>query len=581
MHTQSLLPQTKTKRPMKRSARTPNTTSRTNRPENMSRRLVKSMPKPRVQGVEPAVSAEQLAKSSFLVGHASKRMLAFNAIMATVYFCFITFAFRPGNHVLFYFLIVGEIFHLIQILGYCMTVWDGTIRAAFDPDFTPPVDIFITVCGEPVEIVAETVKAALAMDYKDFNVYILNDGLVAKKDNWAEIDAMANSLGIMSITRTTPGGAKAGNINHGLSVTQNPYFVIFDADMVPYPSFLKETMGYFQDPKMGFVQTPQYYKNHALNRVTDAAASQQALFFGPIMSGKNRYNAAFMCGSNMVLSREAILGAGGMCEFNIAEDFLTSLFVHENGWNSVYLPKLLVEGLSPEDFLSYYKQQFRWARGSLEVIFKYNPLLRRGLTWAQRIQYLVSPSYFLSGLVVVYDAILPLIFLFTGITAVHTTSMSLAFIFVPYIFLTFLTLQLTSNYSLTYQAMAFSLSSFFLQLRAIYAVLTQQKTAFSVTSKKKLEGNFLYLTTPHILYVIVALVGFSVAILRHGLSASLFANLAWVAINIVLFMPFIIAASPEHLFKRFNLSRLFKRFKNVRMATLLKPEVPQETSAEV
>jgi cellulose synthase (UDP-forming) len=186
------------------------------------------------------------------------------------------------------------------------------------------------------------------------------------------------------------------------------------------------------------VQTPQFYSNQDMNGITQTAWDQQALFFGPIMRGKNRFNAAFMCGTNMILRRTAVMEAGGMCEFNIAEDFLTSLFVHEKGWKSVYVPEVLAEGLAPEDFLSYYKQQYRWGRGSLEVIFKYNPLLRRGLSRQQRLQYLISASYFLSGLVVVYDAILPLIFLFTGIIAVNTSSMELAIIFIPYIFMTLL-----------------------------------------------------------------------------------------------------------------------------------------------
>ena len=91
-----------------------------------------------------------------------------------------------------------------------------------------------------------------------------------------------------------------------------------------------------------------------------------------------------MCGTNVAVRRTALDEVGGLCQTNIAEDFLTSLLMHERGWRSVYVPEVLAQGLAPEDFLSYYKQQHRWARGSLEVIFKYNPLRRRGLTWPQR-----------------------------------------------------------------------------------------------------------------------------------------------------------------------------------------------------
>ncbi len=487
-------------------------------------------------------------RSSFLAGDHNKQFLILNVIFALIYFVAITFYFKPGNTILFSLLIAGEIFHLWQILGYAYTVWNPDLKARFDKDFERPVNVYITVAGEPVEIVEATATAALNMDYPHFNVYILNDGYVAGKDNWKDVESLALRLGIGCITRTVPGGAKAGNINNALRTTSAPYVVIFDADHVPYTNFLKEVMGYFVDDKMGFVQTPQFYHNQKLNMVTQTAWDQQSLFFGPIMKGKNRLNSAFMCGTNMAVSRKALEDAGGMCEFNIAEDFLTSLFVHQKGWKSVYVPQVLAEGLAPEDFLSYYKQQYRWTRGSLEVIFKYNPLFRRGLSWPQKFQYLISASYYLSGIVVLLNALLPIVFLFTGATVVATSSMALAFVFLPYIFLNLYVLQLTSNYAYTYRAIAFSLSSFYIQIRAVIAVLMNQKTSFAVTSKHALSGNFLYLTIPQSAYIALALAGGAVAFLREGLSAALIANAAWVTVNIVAFLPFIIASAPS--FKR-------------------------------
>lgn len=483
----------------------------------------------------------------FLKGYVSKRLILFNAIAAAVYFIAITFGFAHGNNVLFALLIAGEVFHLFQVLGYCYTVWSSRLTMQFDENFSKPVDVFITVCGEPVEIVRETAIAALAMDYPRFNVYLLNDGYVANKDNWKEIDALAAELGITSITRREAGGAKAGNINNALRETTSNYFVVFDADHVPYREFLKKTMGCFVDPKMGFVQTPQFYKNQGVNKIAQTAWDQQTLFFGPIMTGKNRLNAAFMCGTNMVVSRKAIIEAGGMCEFNIAEDFLTSLFIHAKGWKSVYIPEVLAEGLAPEDFLSYYKQQFRWTRGSLEVIFKYNPLFMKGLSWPQKFQYLVSASYYLSGVVILIDMLIPLIFLFTGFTAITTATMALAMAFLPYIFLNLYLLQKSSNFSYSYSAISFSLSSFFLQLRAIAGVLLNQKTSFTVTPKSQQKGNFAYLVIPHFVYIIIAFIGLGIGLGREGFSASLFANLSWVVINCVIFIPFIRAALPEDM----------------------------------
>jgi cellulose synthase (UDP-forming) len=494
-------------------------------------------------------SPTHLDKVSFLKGFTSKRLIFLNGLLALVYFTAIAFGFAHGNQVLFGLLIGGEVFHLLQVIGFCYTIWGKPTEKQFDDSFNKSVDIFITVCGEPVEIVRQTALAALAMQYPNFKVYLLNDGYVAKKDNWRAINALALELGIGSVTRRKPGGAKAGNINYGLKKTSSPYFVVFDADHVPHPDFLRQVMGYFVNPNMGFVQTPQFYKNQRLNDITRTAWDQQTLFFGPIMTGKNRMNAAFMCGTNMAVSRKAVLEVGGMCEFNIAEDFLTSLFVHAKGWQSVYVNKVLAEGLAPEDFLSYYKQQYRWTRGSLEVIFRYNPLFMRGLTLPQRLQYLISASYYFSGFVVAIDMIIPLIFLYTGITAINTATMALALVFLPYIFLNLYTLQKSSNFSYSFRAISFSISAFFLQLRAIVAVLTNQQTAFSVTPKSQQQGNFSYLVIPHLLYMVVAAGGLGVGFYRDGLSASLLANASWAAVNIGLFLPFIKAAVPRYVFQ--------------------------------
>jgi cellulose synthase (UDP-forming) len=103
---------------------------------------------------------------------------------------------------------------------------------------------------------------------------------------------------------------------------------IFDADHVPHADFLAKMVAYFTDDKVGFVQTPQFYKNYGVNYLTRSSWEQQELFFGPICKGKNRLNAATMCGTNMLISRKALEEVGGMYTESIAEDFVTGLFMH-------------------------------------------------------------------------------------------------------------------------------------------------------------------------------------------------------------------------------------------------------------
>lgn len=483
---------------------------------------------------------------NFLANVAINRaLLVFTSFIAIVYFISTAFFFTIGNVYLFALLILCGMYHLFQVLGYIHGVWPRIVKRIFNPKFKPEVAIFITVCGEPTEIIEETLQAVLKMDYPSFNVYILNDGFVAKRENWREPELLAKKYKVTCITREIAGGAKAGNINNAMRATTEPFIAVFDADHVPKSSFLNEMVGHFADQKVGFVQSPQYYKNYELNMVTSGSWEQQALFFGAIMKGKNGTNTVFMCGTNMMIRREAIDMVGGMNETNIAEDFLTSLLIHEQGWKSVYVDKVLAKGLAPEDFLSYYKQQFRWARGSLEIVFKYNPFFRKGLTFAQRLQYLTSASYYLSGVVVAINAILPLIYFFVGIEPLKINTMTLTLVFLPYMFSVLYNIQLTSNFSYTFRALCFSLASFPIHLQAVYQILTGKKTGFAVTSKTALTGNFAYLVTPHFVYIALVILGVGVAFLREGLSSGLFTNLTWAAIYIAVFIPFINAATEQ------------------------------------
>lgn len=469
--------------------------------------------------------------------------LTADIILSLTYFVCVAFFFPIGNPWLFGLLVAAEVYHLWQVAGYLHSIWPRSRKRQFDLSINDPVAVFITVCGEPRDIVEKTLKAALAMQYSGtFNVYLLNDGKVANRPNWHEAVDLGKKYGVKVFTRRVAGGAKAGNINNALMRTSEPYFVVFDADHVPKRRFLSAMMGYFADPRVAFVQSPQYYKNYADNIITGGAWEQQELFFGAIMQGKDTTNSAFMCGTNMILRRSAIDEVGGMSEFSIAEDFLTSLLVHQKGWKSVYINEVLAEGLAPEDFLSYYKQQFRWARGSLEVVFKYNPLLRRGLSWNQRIQYLASATFYLSGLIVALNAILPLVYFYTGLEPLRINTMLLALAFLPYLIITLYTIQLSSNFSFTFRALSYSVASFPLHLKAVAQILTGRKSGFVVTSKRAVAGSHGRLAWPHILYIILVVVGIAYAILREGLTASILSNAAWSLVYVAIFIPFISAA---------------------------------------
>ena len=204
-------------------------------------------------------------------------------------------------------LVLAETYSLIDSLLFALGAW--RIRERGEPPAPPStgytVDVFITTFDEPVELVMRTARAALDIDYPH-TTWILDDG--ARE----EVRAAAASLGIGVITRSSdwvdrPRHAKAGNLNNALLATEGEFVLVLDADQVPHPGILDRTLGYFKDPQMALVQTPQWFENVP---VSDPLGSQAPLFYGPIQQSKDGWNAAFFCGSNAILRREALMQLG-------------------------------------------------------------------------------------------------------------------------------------------------------------------------------------------------------------------------------------------------------------------------------
>ena len=203
-------------------------------------------------------------------------------------------------------LLLAETYSFIDALLFGTTMWRLKERGpAPEPPEGATVDVFITTYNEPVDMVMTTARAAKAIRYPH-ETWVLDDG------DRPEMREAAQAAGIGYITRSAdwkdrPRHAKAGNLNNALFQTSGEFMMILDADQVPDPAILDRTLGWFRDEQVALVQTPQYFTN-----VTDAdpLGSQAPLFYGPIQQGKDGWNAAFFCGSNAVLRREALMQIG-------------------------------------------------------------------------------------------------------------------------------------------------------------------------------------------------------------------------------------------------------------------------------
>ncbi|GAB3818115.1 glycosyltransferase [Tessaracoccus terricola] len=203
-------------------------------------------------------------------------------------------------------LVLAETYSLVDTILFAMTMWRAKDRPGPKSPPQGTVDVLITTYNEPIEMVMDTARAAERIAYPH-TTWILDDGARP------ELEERARAAGLGYITRSAdwvgkPRHAKAGNLNGALFQTDGEFLLILDTDQVPDPLILHRTLGYFaDDPEVALVQTPQWFGNVD---AADPLGSQAPLFYGPIQQGKDGWNAAFFCGSNAVLRREALMQLG-------------------------------------------------------------------------------------------------------------------------------------------------------------------------------------------------------------------------------------------------------------------------------
>ena len=219
-------------------------------------------------------------------------------------------------------------------------------------------------------------------------------------------------MGAGYLTRDGRKDAKAGNINAALSRTSGDVVVIFDVDHVPAPDFLEQSLGHFQNPEIGFVQTMLSFSNASTSWVA-RAASETGDFFNPAALGMDRLGTATMMGSNVLVRRSALESIGGYRP-GLAEDLATSIALHAAGWRSAYVAEPLAPGLAPPDPRAWFTQQMKWARGVFEVLLTQYPVLFLRLRPAQRFCYLLRMTYYWSGLVIAIHLLATLVALLGG-----------------------------------------------------------------------------------------------------------------------------------------------------------------------
>jgi cellulose synthase (UDP-forming) len=593
-------------------------------------------------------------------------------------------------------LVVVETYSLIDCLLFGMMMWRLKDRGEPDPPLPDvSVDVFITTYNEPVDLVMNTARAAERIRYPH-RTWVLDDGARP------EMRAAAEADGVGYITRSVDWAgharhAKAGNLNNALAATDGEFLLILDADQVPKPSILDRTLGFFADPAVALVQTQQIFVNVP---DSDPLGSQAPLFYGPIQQGKDGWNAAFFCGSNAVLRREAMmqmgirgyvedvertirralrtadkvlararrhtmepqvvaaldmvraavgvarhqLAAGGplaevtmtfqravddaahsvvahdldalradlgeiesltrdmggdlgalmvndtaidrlahrdwsplgaiesvralvravdvdrggeaqavmpMATISVTEDMATAMRLHAHGWRTVYHNESLADGLAPEDLGTMLTQRLRWGQGTMQVMLRENPLLKRGLSPGQRLMYFATMWSYLSGFAAIIYIAAPIIYLCFGVLPVQAFSLDFFARFIPFIVLNQLLFVVIARGVRTWRGQQYSLALFPIWIRAFTTafnnVVLGRPLGFAVTPKTKREWSPQWrLIRPQLIAMgllgFAAVIGIARLVAGQAQAVGTTVNVAWVLFDLLLLSVVIQAA---------------------------------------
>jgi exo-beta-1,3-glucanase (GH17 family)/cellulose synthase/poly-beta-1,6-N-acetylglucosamine synthase-like glycosyltransferase len=235
----------------------------------------------------------------------------------------------------------------------------------------PKVSIHVATYNEPPAMVIETLNALARLDYPDYEVLLI-DNNTRDPALWQPVEAHCAQLGaqfrFFHIDRLA--GYKAGALNFALRHTaQDAQIVaVVDSDYTVNPEWLQELVPQFAREKTAIVQAPQDYRDAALNPFKAMCYQEYQGFFRIGMVTRNDRNAIIQHGTMTLIRRSVLEQVGAWGEWCITEDAELGLRVFERGYEAVYTPRSYGKGFTPDTFIDYKKQRYRWVYGAMQIL---------------------------------------------------------------------------------------------------------------------------------------------------------------------------------------------------------------------
>ncbi len=299
-----------------------------------------------------------------------------------------------------------------------------TTRLSVPDHELPMVSLHVPAHNEPPDMVIATLRSLLHLDYPRYEVILVDDN-TDDEDLWRPVEAWCARHGVKFAHLDNWPGYKSGALNYALRRMTSPeaeVIGIIDSDYQVQPGFLRRCAPAFADPWIGFVQSPQDYRDWTQARYYRRLYYSYKYFFAVSQPSRNEHDGAIFAGTMGLIRRVALDELGGWDEWCITEDAELSLRLLRAGWHGLHVDQAWGHGIMPLTFEALKGQRYRWCFGGIQLLRMHWTSMMPGragpanrLTLGQRWAYLAGGAQW-------YGDLLGLLFLYLPARSARSTS---------------------------------------------------------------------------------------------------------------------------------------------------------------
>ncbi len=252
--------------------------------------------------------------------------------------------------------------------------WRRRIRPITRPEVAdsdlPMVSLHVPAHNEPPDMVIQTLRSLLRLDYPRYEVILIDDN-TDDEELWRPVETWCGRHGVKFVHLDDWPGYKSGALNYALRRLTSPeaeVIGVVDSDYQIEPGFLRGCAHAFADPWIGFVQSPQDYRDWQSARYYRRLYYSYKYFFAVSQPSRNEHDGAIFAGTMGLIRRVALDELGGWDEWCITEDAEMSLRLLRAGWSGQHVDQSWGHGIMPLTFEALKGQRYRWCFGGIQLL---------------------------------------------------------------------------------------------------------------------------------------------------------------------------------------------------------------------